>query len=136
MSTLFDMHSGFRWVVVVIAALTVIRLVIGLLGRQSYDRSSSLLMTLFNTSLDIQGLLGLIYLIWNGIDAGYWPRERFEHLAVTFFAIFIAHLSKRWANAPDAKRYRNDLVVVLVAMALIVIGVLLLPGGSARWEMS
>lgn len=108
----------------------------GLFGRQKYDRSSRLLTLLFSISVDIQVLIGLIYFIWQGIEYDLWPRERFEHMAVMIVAAIVAHLPARWRNAPELVRYRNDLLVVLATIVIIFVGVVLLPGGTARWEPS
>lgn len=134
MDTLLDIHSGVRWLIVLIAVVTFARLAIGYFGRQPYDRSARGLMMLFSTSIDIQVLLGLIYLLWSGIDNDYWPRDRFEHMAVMLVALVIAHLPMRWRKTPDPLRYRNEMMVVLVVLAVIFVGVVTLPGGTARWE--
>lgn len=134
MSTLYRIHSDWRWIIVLLAVAAVIRLAIGLFGRQEYDRSSHILTLLFRISVDIQVLLGLIYFIWHGVENDLWPRYRFEHLAVMIVAAIVAHLPTRWRNAPEIIRYRNDLLVVLATMVIIFVGVVLLPGGVDRWE--
>ena len=94
MSTLFRIHSDWRWIIVLLAVAAVIRLAVGLFGRQEYDRSARILTSLFAISIDIQVLLGLAYMIWQGIENDLWPRYRFEHLVVMVIA------------APEA---RNDM---------------------------
>lgn len=134
MSTLYRIHSDWRWIIVVLAIVAVARLAVGLLGRQPYDRSSRILTRLFGISVDIQVLIGLVYFLWQGIENDLWPRYRFEHMVVMIVAAAVAHLPARWRSAPDQIRYRNDLLAVLAAIVLIFIGVLLLPGGMNRWE--
>lgn len=136
MSMLFRIHSDLRWIIVLLAIAAIVRLAVGLFGRQKYDRSSRLLTLLFSISVDIQVLIGLIYFIWQGIEYDLWPRERFEHMAVMIVAAIVAHLPARWRNAPELVRYRNDLLVVLATIVIIFVGVVLLPGGTARWEPS
>lgn len=134
MDTLFRIHSDLRWLVVILGILAIIRLAIGLFGRQPYDRWARLSTLLFSISIDIQVLVGFVYLIWQGIEHDLWPRERFEHMAVMIVALIIAHLPMRWRNALPITRYRNDLVAVIVALIVIFVGVVALPGGTARWE--
>ncbi len=134
MSTLYRIHSDWRWIIVVLAIVAVARLAVGLLGRQPYDRSSRILTRLFGISVDIQVLIGLVYFLWQGIENDLWPRYRFEHMVVMIVAAAVAHLPARWRSAPDLIRYRNDLLVVLATMVIIFVGVLLLPGGINRWE--
>lgn len=133
MNTLFEIHSGVRWLIVLVAVIAVIWLVVRWLQRKPYDRSSSMMMMVFTRLLEIQMLLGVVYLIWNGLDADFWPRYRFEHLAVMLVAVFIAHLPERWKNASDLIRYRNNVMIIVVTLAVIIAGVVLLPGN--RWEM-
>lgn len=134
MSTLYRIHSDWRWIIVVLAIVAAARLAVGLFGRQPYDRSSRILMMLFGISIDIQVLIGLVYFLWQGIENDLWPRYRFEHMVVMIVAAFVAHLPARWRSAPDLIRYRSDLLVVLATTVIIFVGVLLLPGGINRWE--
>jgi cytochrome c oxidase subunit IV len=133
-TTLFDLHSYLRWLVVLIAVAAIVRLALGLFRKDAYDRSSRVLTLLFSIAINVQVLVGIVYLIWNGSKYDYWPRERFEHMAVMLGALMLAHLPSRWKNRPSSLRYRNDLLVVVVVLALIFVGVVLLPGGMDRWE--
>jgi cytochrome c oxidase subunit IV len=133
-TTLFDLHSYLRWLVVLIAVAAIVRLALGLFREDAYDRASRALTLLFSIAIDVQVLVGIVYLIWNGSKYDYWPRERFEHMAVMLGALGLAHLPSRWKNSPSSLRYRNDLLVVVVVLALIFVGVVLLPGGMDRWE--
>ncbi len=134
MSTLFRIHSDLRWLLVAVAVLAAVRLAVGWLrGESPYDRASRILMLLFTIGVDVQVLVGLIYLVWNGIDADYWPRYRFEHLAVMLVAAGVAHLPRRWRSAPAPVRYRNDALTVIAVAVLVFVGVVLLPGGMNRW---
>jgi hypothetical protein len=133
-TTLFDLHSYLRWLVVLIAVAAIVRLALGLFRKDAYDRSSRVLTLLFSIAIDVQVLVGIVYLIWNGSKYDYWPRERFEHMAVMLGALVLAHLPSRWKNGPSSLRYRNDLLVVVAVLALVFVGVVLLPGGMDRWE--
>ncbi len=136
MDTVYRIHSDVRWLVLLVAVLTLIYFVVRWLQKKPYDKRAASLTTLFGITLDLQMLLGLIYFVWSGIDWDYWPRQRFEHLAVMFMAVGIAHLPRRWQNRADSIRYRNAVVVIVAVLVLIVVGILLLPGGSSsyRWD--
>jgi hypothetical protein len=47
-------------------------------------------------------------------------------------AAVVAHLSVRWKNADDKTRFRNNLFVIIGSLILVVIGLLVLPGGLSR----
>jgi hypothetical protein len=79
--------------------------------------------------MSLQMLLGLIFLLWNGFVGAGFPGYRLGHLAVMMVAVFVSHLSKRWKNTTDTLRHRNDLMTVALSLALVVIGVLILPQG-------
>ena len=134
MSTLFRIHSDLRWLLVMVAILTLARLALGLFGQRPYDKSSRILMLVFGILVDVQVVVGLIYFVWNGARHDFWPRYRFEHMAVMLIALFVAHLPVRWRKAPGAIRTRNELLTVIVVLALIFVGVLVLVGGMNRWE--
>lgn len=132
MDTLLKIHGDVRWIIVIVAVIAVVRLVLGLIRENSYDRLTQISMMAFSTVIDIQVLLGLIYFIWNGVKDDYWPTYRFEHAITMLIALVIAHLPMRWRTAAASIRFRNDLAAVLVTMLVIVIGVARLPGPD-RW---
>ena len=68
--------------------------------------------------------------IWIFALPGGFPRHRLEHAFIMIIAIVVAHLSIRWRNADDPARiFRNNLIVIVIALALIFIGVTMLRGG-------
>ncbi len=84
-------------------------------------------MATFVGLLDLNLLLGLILLV--GLGGGL-PMPRVEHATTMFLAIVMAHLSALWRRSDDpVKKFRNNLVVVVVALALVALGVLRLRGG-------
>jgi hypothetical protein len=43
-------------------------------------------------------------------------------------------LPARWKSLGDTNRFRNSFLAILGVGVLIFLGVLLLPGGMARWQ--
>jgi hypothetical protein len=41
-------------------------------------------------------------------------------------------LSSRWKNADDPIRFRNNLFLIVASLALVLIGIAVLPGGLSR----
>lgn len=121
---LLAIHSAVRWAVVVIAVLALIKFAVGWLGKMPFKPMDRGLMAGFTGLLDVQLLLGLILLFVAGF-VGY----RLEHAFTMIIAIVLVHLARRWRDAPDAIRFRNNFLVILVAMALIFVGVFVLPQG-------
>ncbi len=121
---LLSLHSIVRWAVVVVAIVALIKFAAGWLGKMSFKPMDRGLMIGLTSLLDIQLLLGVILLIVLGF-VGY----RLEHAFPMIIAIVLVHMARRWRSAPDTIRFRNNFLVILVAMLLIFVGVFVLPQG-------
>ena len=82
--------------------------------------------------MDLQVLIGLVYLIWSGLAVYGFPRYRLEHAFIMILAAVVAHLPARWKSLGDTKRFRNSFLALVVVGVLIYLGVALLPG--AHWQ--
>lgn len=133
MEILFAIHSIFRWVVVLLGLVILVKFAIGWLGKREFQEIDDRLTRIFPIVVDIQVTLGVILLIWGGLAGEGFPRHRIEHGVVMIVAAVVVHLMARWGDAPDAVRFRNRFLIVLGTLVLIFIGVTLLPGGMARW---
>ena len=136
MHTLFQIHSDLRWIIVILAAAVIARLALGLIRHTpTYDRLSRGLVAAFSGVIDLQVTLGIIYMIWDGAKYDFWPRYRFEHAVTMLIAAGVAHLTMRWRSSPAPVRYRNELIIVILTLVIIIVGVARLPeiGGTNRW---
>ena len=66
MDTLMTIHGEIRWLVVLVAAVVVVKFVIGWLGKRPYAAIDRTLLMIFTILLDINVLLGLIMLFFGG----------------------------------------------------------------------
>jgi hypothetical protein len=124
---LFHAHSGLRWLVVLATIIALAWMLLGLLQKRAYDSTARRIMLAFAGLVTLQWLVGLIlFLVMGGFDVGY----RWEHAVIMTAAVAVSHMHNRWKNAPDALRYRNSLLIVIAALALVFIGVARLPGGE------
>ena len=85
----------------------------------------------FSGLMDLQVLLGLIYLIWNGIAVTGFPTYRILHGATMIIAAAVAHLPSRFKNLNDKLRFQYSLIAILGSLILVAIGISFLPQG---WE--
>jgi hypothetical protein len=131
MQELLTIHSILRWLIILVAIAAIVKLALGLFKKQAYDKMTRGLVAGFAGLMDTQFLLGLMFFIWNGMLVGFGGRERWEHLFVMLIATAVAHLPAKWKNAEDPIRQRNTLYAIVGALALVVVGVSLLPGN--RW---
>lgn len=133
---LLTIHSWVRWLVLLVAILAVIKHIIGWAGSSEYDGMARGLMSAFTGLIDLNVLIGLIQLIafWGTFSAiaGGFPQAQVEHFGTMLVAAFVAHAPNIfYKDKPDAIRYRNGAIAIVIAVALIVVGIMPLMG--ARW---
>lgn len=131
MLTLLTIHSIVRWLTVLVALGAIIKLTLGLLKKQDYDKMTGGLVSAFGGLMDTQLLLGLMFFLWNGLAGAGFPRQRWEHFAIMLVAVLVAHLPAMWKKAEPQKRLRNTLLAVAGSLVLVVLGVSLLQPN--RW---
>lgn len=123
---LLQLHSGVRWLVVLVTIIALIKLILGLVQKSAYDTLTQRLMMAFSMLISVQWLIGIIlFLVMNSFSVGY----RWEHAVTMTIAVAVANMHRRWKAAPDATRYRSSLIIVVVVLALVFIGVARLPQG-------
>jgi len=121
------LHGEIRWLVALAGVAAIVKLAAGLARGSDYGRADRILMAAFTGLLDLNVLLGLVLLLF--LPGGF-PAYRLEHAVTMLLAAVAAHLSAAWRKSPEpARRLRNDLIVIVVALALVVVGVLRLRGG-------
>ena len=131
MGILLEAHSGVRWLVVLIAVVALVKFLMGWLGNKSYTKFDNILAKAFTGIVDLQVLLGLIYLIWNGVAGGGFPRYRLEHSVTMILVAVAAHFVGR-SKASDTVRFRNATLAIVITLLLVYAGVAVLPGGWSR----
>ncbi|MCB8942828.1 MAG: hypothetical protein H6658_03525 [Ardenticatenaceae bacterium] len=126
MEILIDIHGLIRWLVAVVALVAIVKFAMGWLQKMAYEKMDRGLMSGYTGLLDLNFLLGLIILLFGGGFNG----ARIEHATTMFIAIAIAHASAAWRKSEDAqKKFRNNLIVVVVSLLFIIMGVIRLRGG-------
>jgi hypothetical protein len=133
MSILLMIHSIVRWLIVLVAAVAIVKFAIGWLRGGAFKGMDRGLASGFSELMDLQATLGLIFLLWNGlIDGAGFPMYRIEHTVTMIVAVAVGHLPARWKKADDKTRFRNTLFCILGALVLVFLGVASLPGGWTR----
>ena len=122
---LLGLHSGVRWLVVLITVIALVKLVLGIVQKQSYDKLTQRIMTAFSMLTSLQWLLGIILLIALG---NFSSGQIWSHAGTMTIAVTVSHLHNRWKKAEDPVRYRMSLLVVIAVLVLVIIGVALVNG--------
>lgn len=131
MNILFEAHSGLRWLVILVAVVALVKFLMGWLGKKPYTKFDNTLAKVFTGIVDLQVLLGLIYLIWNGVAGAGFPRYRLEHSVAMILVAVAAHFVGR-GKAGDTARFRTATLAIVITLVLVYAGVAVLPGGWSR----
>ena len=127
MDFILTIHGLMRWLVAIAGLIAIIKFAYGWLSKADYTPVDKRIMSIFTILLDINLLLGLILLF--GTGTGSTP-NRMEHATTMILAVIVAHLSIIWRKSPSsAVKFRNNLIVVVIASLLIIMGVIRLRGG-------
>lgn len=132
MNILLMIHSILRWVILLVAVIAIVVFLVSWLRRSQLQGVDRGLMSGFSGLMDLQATLGIILLVWSGLAGVGFPRYRLEHAFIMVLAAVVAHLSARWKNADEPIRYRNYFLIILASLALVLIGISVLPGAFTR----
>ncbi len=129
MALLLSIHSHLRWLILIVALIAVVKFAVGWLRGGTFKGMDRGLASGFSGLMDLQAMLGLIFLVWNGLGGAGFPMFRIEHAVTMTVAAVVAHLHVLWKTADDKKRFRNTLFIVLDTLIIVFIGVARLPQG-------
>lgn len=126
MGTLMTIHGEIRWLVALAAIVVIVKFLIGWLGKRPYAPIDRTLLMVYTILIDINVLLGLILLFFGGGFSG----PRLEHATTMVLAAIAAHMTAIWRRTEDSSvKYRNQFLMVLLSLALVLLGVIRLRGG-------
>ena len=129
-ATILSIHGYWRWVVLVVALLALVKFVIGWLGKGKVTDLDKTLGRVFAWVMTIQLVLGVLNLLSFVMAGAFNPRTQMEHMVYGLLATGLAHaLPLRKENRADSARFMMSAVYVLLALALIVFSVIRLRGG-------
>lgn len=131
---LFYTHSGVRWLVVLSTVIALGWMAYGLVTTRDYDRLSYRIMTAFSSLVGLQWVLGLVLTIYRALTVNEYLSLSYvwSHLGAMTIALAVAHVHFMVKKRPDRVRFIAGLGSVVVALALVFVGVALLPQG---WGM-
>lgn len=127
MGIVLMLHSLWRWVVVVVAVIALVKFALGWLQRKNPDALDYRLLLAFTTSIDIQVLLGIILVVLLAIN-GAVGMATIEHIVILVIAAVVAHASAMWRKRQDNTFFRNSFLDVLATLVLIIAGVAVVNG--------
>ena len=129
---LLESHSGIRWLIVLAAIAAIVFFGYNWLAKKTNQKPARILTAAYSGLLDLQVLLGFVFMIYTGLNGAGFPRFRLEHMFMMVVAAVVAHLPSRSLKAEKENAYRNTLFAIIGSLLLIYVGVALLPGGWDR----
>lgn len=121
-------HSGWRYVIVILLMLTLVKMLIGWLGKQKWNNLDSRLLLALRWAVYFQVILGaLLYILEQ-----YWTEMRFtgEHVIVMLLAVggveFAAARAKKVAD--DAGKFKFAAIGLAIAFVLINVALITIGG--------
>lgn len=129
MSIIRTIHGELRWVIAIVAIIVIVKFLIGWLGKRQYQPLDRTLLLVFSTLMDINLLLGLILLVSLFMSGMTSLGLTIEHAVTMALAVAAAHLTVLWRNTEDSTvKYRNQLLMVILSLALVFLGVIRVRG--------
>ena len=132
MNIVLMLHSIVRWILVLVALIALVKFALEWSRKARVEKSDRVLMSAFSGMIDLQALLGIIFLFWQGLGTAIgFPQFRIEHAVTMIIAVVIAHSPMAWKKNETTAALRNNFLVVLAVLVVVFIGVAVLPGN--RW---
>lgn len=130
MLILREAHSGWRYLVLLVLVLAILKLLVGYLGRQRWGRFDQVLGAATPIMIDIQWLMGIILWIMQQRWTGGSALVSWEHPTTMTLALVAAHVG--WSRAKrstnDAAKFRAAFGGFLITGLLVALGVARITG--------
>ncbi len=123
-------HSGWRYIVLVLLLVAIVKFLVGWLGNSKWSSFDAMLNRYTPIAVDIQWLLGLI--VW--VLATWWSNgdraRAFEHPIMMTLAVVAVHiLSARVKKAStDKGKFQAAFWAYLITTVLIALGLFVILG--------
>jgi hypothetical protein len=123
------LHSLWRWVVLILMGLAILKALLGWFGKQPWQNLDNRIGLFFTSALDLQVLLGIILYI--GVLVGaYFPktsiiRVSFEHVLMMFIALAIVHVIRSRAKKTegDLAKHRLTAIGYIIALVIVIVAI-------------
>jgi len=128
----YDLHMIWRWVLLAVALVTLVKALMGWLGKQPWTQLDDRLGMFFTLAVDIQFLLGIILWFvgpWRITNAGALMGNslgRFmviEHPLFLLIALALAHIGRSRSRkaATDVGKHKTAFIFYLLSFLFIVL---------------
>jgi len=121
---LLHAHSGWRYLVCLVAAIALLKMLIGYAAKRSWGAWDKRLLLFYTIALDVQFLLGIALYIVIGRQGGgiHPPALVGEHAATMVVAIILAHVGKVAATKAKSNKSHFARGLLFTFASLVMIG--------------
>ncbi len=128
------LHDTLRWLLLIVIAITVVKYLIGWLGKKPWTKIDNVLGIVFTSLMDLQLLTGLVlYFFLSPVtklalsDFGAAMKDaglRFyavEHISMMVIAVVLVHVGRAKSKKAktDLSKFKTASIFFLIALALI-----------------
>ncbi|HEX9990256.1 MAG TPA: hypothetical protein VGE45_17490 [Chloroflexia bacterium] len=121
MDWLIEVHSVFRWVVLLVALAAITLAVLSALGRREWDAVNDRTAFFFTLAMDLQLLIGVI--LW--VVEGRWSSSKtalsWLHPLAMIAAVGLAHVGRVRSDRATASADRGRQAAIFFAASLVVV---------------
>lgn len=125
-----ELHSGFRFIVLVLVLIAIIQSLVGWLGKKPYTEANRKINLFAMISAHTQLLIGLILYFISPLvqftsdtmknpDLRYWAVEHVGMMVFAIVLITVGHSRSKKAALPEAK-HRSIAIYYILAVVVIV----------------
>ena len=127
-------HSYLRWVVLILALITVIKYLSGWLQKKPFTSSENKISLFYSIAMDIQLIVGLVlYLFLSPITNSFHidmkdTFSRFwgmEHITMMIISVALVHIGRVMVKKAktDASRFSKGAIYFLLSLLVILAGI-------------
>jgi len=116
------LHSGVRWIVIAVSLIALVWYLLSWQRKVSNEKVDRALISAFSGFIDLQVLIGIIYIVWDGFAKEGFPLFRIAHGLTMIVAAVVAHMSRRWRTAEPQIRARNNAALIVVVLIIVGVG--------------
>ncbi|MEO6458483.1 MAG: hypothetical protein ABIO92_09485 [Chloroflexia bacterium] len=131
MDLLVDLHSVFRWVVLLVALAAIAFAVLAATGARPWDRVAERLSFFFPLTMDIQALIGLV--VW--VLGSGWAGDTFLgwiHPGLMLAAIGLAHVGRARSEKAEGSKAKGRQATLFFDLSLLMVLVAI---PTASWPL-
>lgn len=129
---LLNLHSGWRYIVFVMLAISIVLLLIGWISNGKWSKLVNGFSMFTPITIDIQLLLGLV--LWvvrpDAMAASRWGGNILEHFVTMLIAVVLGHIAavriKR--SVEDRDKFQSGLIYFVLTALVVSLGVARITG--------